>query len=115
MKIITNIIVTRTQAAATNSIYRHMFKTERHHKHLIINDSIMGLRWLPNPAVNEILRRISLNDLCSLLTHLGYDKNSEIYRKLFRDMGYSLFGYWEIFYWDVNNPESHNYKPHLCK
>jgi hypothetical protein len=41
---------------------------------------------------------------------MGYDKNSEVYRKLYRDIGYSLEGYWEIFYWEVNNPIASEYK-----
>jgi hypothetical protein len=41
----------------------------------------------------------------------GYTKNSEIYRKLYRDMGYSLSGYWEVFYWDVNNEKVDEYNP----
>lgn len=33
-------------------------------------------------------------------------KNSEVYRKLYRDMGYSLYGYWEI-----NNEDAGEYIP----
>jgi len=40
---------------------------------------------------------------------MGLTKNSEPVRKLYRDMGYSLSGYWEIFYWDVNNEEAEDY------
>ena len=37
--------------------------------------------------------------------------NSEMWRKLYRDLGYSLFGYWEIFYWEANNEKAAEYKP----
>lgn len=84
--------------------YEEMMVTERHHDHeiVMVNDVI---RWKENPDVNSILKNISLNDLCPLLDCLGYGKNSEVYRKLYRDMGYSLSGYWEIFYWEINNDE----------
>jgi len=30
-------------------------------------------------------------------------------------MGYSLFGYWEVFYWDANNDIADEYEPNpLC-
>lgn len=69
------------------------------------------IRWKENPNVTKILSLISLNDLIPLLYELGYDKNSEIYRKLYRDMGYSLSGYWEIFYWEMNNEYANDYQP----
>ncbi len=28
---------------------------------------------------------------------------------MYRDMGVSLFGYWEIFYWEMNNEKSQEY------
>jgi hypothetical protein len=46
-----------------------------------------------------------------LFMRMGLTKNSEEVRKLYRDMGYSLSGYWEIFYWDMNNEDAHKYKP----
>ena len=30
-------------------------------------------------------------------------------------MGYSLGGYWEVFYWEVNNELAHKYKPPIVK
>lgn len=91
--------------------YREILDVETHHGHVIIKDEHGTLRWKENPDVRKLLKNISLNDLCPLLCCLGYDKNSEVYRQLYRDMGYSLFGYWEIFYWEANNPEASNYKP----
>ena len=91
-------------------IFKKIIDTETHHEHEIIEvDGV--LRWKPNKNTNEFLKNISLNDLCQLLTCLGYGKNSEVYRKLYRDMGYSLFGYWEIFYWEVNNKNAPDYIP----
>jgi hypothetical protein len=46
-----------------------------------------------------------------LFYKMGLTKNSEEVRKLYRDMCYSLSGYWEIFYWDMNNEDARKYKP----
>lgn len=93
--------------------YRLILDTETHHDHEIIEDENGVLRWKPNLNVCKITERLSLNDIIPLFYYLGYGKNSEIYRKLYRDIGYSLFGYWEIFYWNVNNEEANEYKPNL--
>ncbi len=91
--------------------YRLILDTETHHDHEIYTDESGNLRWRENETVVKLLEKISLNDLMPLFTELGYDKNSEPSRQLYRDMGYSLFGYWEIFYWEVNNPDADDYKP----
>ena len=93
--------------------YQEIFKKESHHNHEIIVTENGVLRWKENHDVKYFLKNISLNDLCPLLNHLGYGKNSEVYRKLYRDMGYSLSGYWEIFYWDLNNEDVDSYEPNL--
>jgi hypothetical protein len=92
-----------------DSEYREIFKKESHHNHEIIETRDGCLRWKANPDIEVFLKNISLNDLCSLLNCLGYDKNSEPYRKLYRDMGYSLSGYYDVFYWDANNEFSDDY------
>jgi hypothetical protein len=91
--------------------YQEMMATEAHHNHPIIRDPQGTLRWMPDPEVEAALLPLSLNDLVPLLHALGHGKNSEVYRHLYRCMGYSLFGYWEVFYWEVNNPEVVAYKP----
>jgi hypothetical protein len=89
--------------------YEGMMQTESHHDHEVVR--INGvIRWKENPAVNDLIEKIPFNELCSLLNALGHGKNSEIFRQLYRDIGYSLNGYWEIFYWDINNPNSELYK-----
>lgn len=89
--------------------YIEIFEKEKHHNHEIIRDENGTLRWKENEVVESYRKNISLNDLCPLLTELGYGKNSEIYRKLYRDMGYSLSGYWEVFYWEMNNDDADDY------
>ena len=90
--------------------YKEIFEKESHHDHKIIKDEHGTLRWKENKTVRAYLKNISLNDLCPLLDTMGFGKNTEVYRKLYRDMGYSLSGYWEIFYWEVNNEEASEYR-----
>ena len=97
-------------------IYRDILDKETHHNHEIIvehklQDGEPIFRWKPNPVVSRHLQHIHLSELLGLLRAMGFGKNSEVYRKLYRDMGYSLFGYWEIFYWEVNNEEAAQYTP----
>jgi hypothetical protein len=99
----------------TDVIHREILDVETHHNHEIIKDDYGTLRWKENEDVSNHLKKISLNDLCPLLVSLGYDKNSEVYRKLYRDMGYSLFGYWEVFYWEMNNKKASEYRPNASK
>lgn len=94
-----------------DATYREILDVETHHNHEIYEDNNGTLRWKENPLVIKYLEKISLNDLAPFLSILGYGKNSEVYRKLYRDMGYSLFGYWEIFYWEVNNNNADKYFP----
>jgi hypothetical protein len=91
-------------------IYQNIFKREKHHNHEIVEDCNGIYKWRENYQVRDLVEKINLNDLIPLLHHLGFGKNSEIYRKLYRDMGYSLNGYWEVFYWEVNNEDSKKYK-----
>lgn len=100
----------RQKAKALCEEYRTILETESHHDHEIVEIG-STLRWKENPTVNHILKNISLNDLCPLLESLGHGKNSEVYRKLYRDMGYPLNGYWEIFYWETNHEDACSYKP----
>ena len=91
--------------------YKLIFETESHHDHEVIEDEMGTVRWKTNPAVRAIIDKGILNDLWILFMSMGLTKNSEEVRKLYRDMGYSLSGYWEIFYWDMNNEDAHKYKP----
>ena len=91
--------------------YKLIFETESHHEHLVIEDEQGTLRWKSDPSVLALLGRVNLNDIWIAFHHMGLTKNSEEVRKLYRDMGYSLSGYWEIFYWDMNNEDAHKYKP----
>jgi len=92
----------------THEIYREILDCETHHDHPIIEvDGV--LRWKKNPSVRQLVDKCGVNELVELFYHLGYNKNSEIFRKMYRDMGYSLYGYWEVFYWEMNNEDAQDY------
>lgn len=89
--------------------YREILNRESHHDHKIINDNGV-VRWEGNHVewmFNH--RRFNLIELTIVLETMGYGRNSEVYRKLYRNMGYTLRGYWEVFYWDVNNEDCDDY------
>lgn len=91
---------------------------ETHHGHEIV---LVGENetphWKSIPKVDDMIDSeiIDLNDLVALFHELGWNKNTEEYRHLYRAMGYSLYGYWEVFYWEVNNLSAAKYKPSTKK
>jgi hypothetical protein len=96
----------------TDKLYREILDVETHHDHKIIEDESGTLRWEVNPATRFLVDEVTdLNNTVMKLYGKGHDKNSELYRKLYRDIGYSLYGYWEIFYWEMNNEEVAEYAP----
>lgn len=102
--------VSRKQVAETAEEYREILEKEWHHDHEIIEDESGTFRWKQNPKVREIIDKGILNDLWYLFHTMGLTKNSEEVRKLYRDMGYSLSGYWEIFHWEMNNEDAKKYR-----
>lgn len=88
-----------------------MLSTETHHDHEIVMGEGGDLYWLENKAVRESVDKIGLLNIYELFESLGMNYNSEIIRKMYRDKGYSLFGYWEIFYCETNNEIANKYKP----
>lgn len=90
--------------------FNEVYKEAEAYKHkIIIKDG--KPYWEQNSVTRELVNTIGLNNIILLFAQLGITKNSEIYRKLYRDIGYSIFGYWEIFYWEANNPIAHEYRP----
>jgi len=90
--------------------YSEMMKTETHHNHRIV--MLNGvIRWEENDGVRELVDMCDLNKMIMDMQDKGITKNSEKYRRLYRNMGYSLSGYWEVFYWEMNNDEADEYKP----
>lgn len=92
--------------------YKEIFDIEFHHNHEIIRDQNGTVRWKDDPRINEMITKtVNLNDLWYIMfVSMGLTKNSEEVRKLYRDMGYSLSGYWEIFFWEANNEDAPEYR-----
>ena len=91
--------------------YEEMMRTEQHHSHEIIEDGKGTLRWKENKGVNQAVDMVGLNNMIGTMLYKGITKNDEVYRSLYRDMGYSLSGYWEVFYWEMNNEDAEEYQP----
>lgn len=91
--------------------YKEIFDIEFHHNHEIIRDQNGTVRWKADPFIEGMITNtVNLNDLWYIFHKMGLTKNSEEVRKLYRDMGYSLSGYWEIFFWEANNENSPEYR-----
>ncbi len=99
----------------TDEIYADILKRESHHDHEILVDEHGKFWWKENPEFTEMKEKIGLQNIWDLLESLGYNKNSEVIRKMYRHNGYSLFGYWELFYWEVNNPIANEYRANIEK
>lgn len=103
--------VTREEVCSKNKLDEDMLRYERHHDHEIVKDAAGKYRWKETPGVNKLLKEsLNLNDLWLFFYFLGYNKNSEFIRDMYRKMGYSLLGYWEIFYWETNNELAKEYR-----
>lgn len=87
-----------------------ILKEWMYHQHPIMVDGNGTLRWKKTLQIDSLISKCGINELFLLLEIVGYGKNSEVYRKLYREMGYSLCGYWEVFYWEMNNEEASEYK-----
>lgn len=100
----------KTMDNGKDKIYAEILERESHHDHELLIDNEGKLWWKENPDFIVIKEKLGLEKILNTLWHLGYDKNSEVLRKLYRDNGYSMFGYWEIFYWDWNNELADEYE-----
>ena len=110
MSEVTEKIVTREEVLAQDkdNFYADVLKHEAHHNHEIVQVGEVW-RWKEDETIRELVDKCGVNELTVLFRFLGYDKNSEIYRHMYRSMGYSLYGYWEIFYWEMNNEDESAY------
>ena len=77
--------------------------------HIIVEERD-SLRWKEDKDFTSA--NPDLNDLVEKMINAGLTKNDEEWRDVYRKMGYSLYGYWEVFYWEANNEdaEEYNYK-----
>ena len=85
--------------------YKEILIREKHHNHEIV--MINGeIKW----KKNENLKSVDTKEIIRLFNQLGYDENSEVYKKFYRDLGYPLHAYWKIFYCDLHNVNTEEYK-----
>lgn len=91
-------------------LYTLILDKESHHNHPIVMDDRGIIRWEENKLVRELADIVGLNYIVEQFYEKGYTRNNEKYREFYRNLGYSLNGYWEIFYWELNNDEADEYK-----
>ena len=91
-----------------HELFGEIMRKESHHDHPIELNKIP--RWKQNDDVKAYVDKMGLNDTIGLFISMGYTRNSEVWRKLYRDIGTSLFAYWEVFYWEMNNEEAEEYR-----
>ena len=90
--------------------YKEIFDKEKHHNHKIVDDNGV-YRWEENKGKTTRVEEKGLNSVVEKMMEMGLNKNSEEWRALYRNMGYSLSGYWEVFFWDWNNSIADEYCP----
>jgi len=103
-----------SQAASIDSEYKLVLKREELGNELYV-DKNGTIRWVANPEKEkEIMDEFGACDLNDLFGRCHADKNDPKIRELYKCIGYSLYGFWEVFYWRVNNSRASEYKGRLC-
>jgi hypothetical protein len=93
-----------------HELFAEIMQKESHHDHEIVDEG-HGPRWKEDPDISKLVDDMGgLNNIVRLFFATGITKNDEAWRKLYRDIGYSLYGYWEIFYWEMNNEDAADYR-----
>lgn len=65
------------------------------------------LRWREDKRFSS--EHTDLNTIVMNFLERGVTKNDEEWRDTYRKIGYSLSGYWEVFYWNANNEDAETY------
>lgn len=93
-----------------HELFEEIMEKESHHDHEIVFKGDRP-RWKEDPRISKLVDDMGgMNNVVNFMYSIGLTKNSEEYRKLYRDIGYSLYGYWEIFYWEMNNEDASDYR-----
>lgn len=97
------------EAATVSEEYAEVLaREELGHKLFVDGDGT--IRWVPNEARKiEIMNHYGALDLNDLFRK-GADKNDPKVRELYKCLGYSLSGFWEVFYWETNNRHQIKYQ-----
>lgn len=79
-----------------------IYKAEPWHKHeaVITNGKI---HWKEAPGFVEMVNAIGMNQIRATLELAGFHKQADVLKNIYRKMGYSIMGYWEVFYDPLNN------------
>jgi len=96
-------------AAAISEEYAEILETEELGHELYVNEH-GTIRWVADPEKEqEMMDMFGARDLNDLFMK-GADKNDPRIRELYKHIGYSLYGFWEIFYWETNNELAYQYQ-----
>lgn len=113
----TDIVIERIFVALKHPSYTEVMRGEAYHDHIIVEGEHGTWRWKAYPErEKEIMDALGANDLNEVFGECQADgkhsgKNDQLIRELYRCMGYSLSGYWEIFYWIENNEDAYKWDP----
>jgi len=95
--------------------YLQVLGQEIYHGHKIIRDKHDTIRWEAFPVREQaIMDQFGASDLNELFSE-GATKNNPLIRELYRCIGYSLSGYWEVFYWNRNNDDVDDWPAIMAK
>jgi len=90
--------ITWAQASAIADEYKQVLDRE-FQGHQLYVDKHGTIRWVADPErENEIMAEFGARDMNDLYLK-GGDKNDPRMRELYKHIGYSLSGFWEVFYW----------------
>ncbi len=104
--------ITWEEAAKISPDYAAVLETEElgHELHISEHGT---LRWVADPEKEqEMMDMFGARDLNDLYLK-GADKNDPRIRELYKHMGCSLYYFWEVFYWEVNNELAYQYMGRL--
>lgn len=74
--------------------FKDMLKKEAHHADEIVLGEDGKYYWKENPITRALVSKISFGKVWEMMDLMGYGRNSEHVRRLVREYGYSLMGYW---------------------
>jgi hypothetical protein len=103
---------------ALHPAFLEIFETEDHYRHNVVKITLGSSThsyWQTNTSIYHFLQPLGLHQLSETLLAWGLDRNTELYRKLYRDMGCSLFNYKEIFYMPNDAYHPSQYIPNAKK
>ena len=108
-------VLERAWVCLYHESYAEVLEQEIYHGHRIIRDNHGTMRWEQFPdREKEIMSIFGASDLNDLFSR-GATKNNPLIRELYRCIGYSLSGYWEIFYWEWNNNSADEWPAIMAK